>query len=97
MTVSYFIPLFARRLCPGVASKGANAKTRILHTLIPTLSVLPPSPAPLSCNMAVQNQEFVYLFHAVHVSRVKAKLSLAVCMVDVHLRERCSVHALSEG
>lgn len=78
MTVSYFIPLFAR-LCPGVASKGANAKTRILHTLIPTLSsVLPPSPAPLSCNVAVQNQGSVYLFHAVRVSGVKAELTLAV-------------------
>lgn len=42
MKVSYFIHLFARRLCPGTAFKVANAKTEILHTLIPTLSSILP-------------------------------------------------------
>lgn len=42
MKVSYFIHLFARRLSPGIAHKVANAKTEILHTLIPTLSSILP-------------------------------------------------------
>lgn len=77
MKVSCFIPLFAQRLCPGVAFKAANAKIRILSHSDSHTFLHPSFPAPLSWHIAVQKQRSVYLFHPICVSLGKSKTTFS--------------------